>query len=94
MGHRREEKEESRDALERMMGLVELEVMFSIVGDFSAHVGVVKPGKEESVGRYGWGPRNREGRLLVELVARNWLAVDSSFFQKRDSHKIAYRGGI
>ena len=37
--------------------------------------------------------RNREGRVLVELVARNGLAVASSFFQKRESHKITYRSG-
>ena len=91
-GRMEAEKEEFRDALERMMGLVELEVM-CIVGDFNAHVGVVEPGEEESVGRYGWGVRNREGRALMELVARNELAVASSFFQKRESHKITYRSG-
>ncbi|KAI0231117.1 hypothetical protein LSAT2_018516 [Lamellibrachia satsuma] len=44
------EKEEFRDALERMMGLVELEVMLCIAGDFNAHVGVVEPDEEESIG--------------------------------------------
>ena len=29
----------------------------------------------------------------MELVARNGLAVASSFFQKQESHKIAYRNG-
>ena len=61
------EKEEFRDALERMIGLVELELMLCIAGDFNAHVGVVEPVEEESVGRYGWGARNREGRPLTEL---------------------------
>ena len=92
-GRMEAEKEEFRDALERMMGLVELEVMLCIVGDFNAHFGVVEPGEDESVGRCGWGARNREGRALVELVARNGLAVASSFFQKRESHKITYRSG-
>ena len=86
-GRMEAEKEEFRDALERMMGLVELEVMLCIAEDFNAHVGIVEPGEEESVARYGWGERNREGRALVELVARNGLAVASSFFQKRESHK-------
>ena len=86
------EKEEFRDAFGRMIGL-ELKVMLCIAGDFNAHVGVVEPGEEESVGRYGWGLKNREGRALVELVARNGLAVASSFFQKRESHKITYRSG-
>ena len=54
----------------------------------------MEPGEEESVGRYGCGARNKEGRALVELVARNGLAVaSSSFFQKRESHKITYRNG-
>ena len=30
------------------------EVMLCIAGDFNAHVGIVEPGEEESVGRYGW----------------------------------------
>ena len=93
MGRMEAEKEEFRDALERIMGLVELEVMLRIAGDFNAHVGVVKPGEEESVGRFGWGARNREGRALVELVARNGLAVASSFFQKRESHNITQSSG-
>ena len=89
-GRMEAEKEEFRDALERMIGLVELEVMLCIAGDFNAHVGVVEPGEEESVGRYGWGAKNREGRAMVE---RNCLAVTSSFFQKRESRKITYRSG-
>ena len=83
-GRTEAEKEEFMDALERLMGLLELEVMLCMAGDFNAHVGVVEPGEEESVGRYGWGERNMEGRTLVALVARNGLAVASSFFQKRE----------
>ena len=48
-GHKREgraEKQEFRDALERMMGLVELDVMLCIAGDFNAHVGIAEPGEE------------------------------------------------
>ena len=71
-GRTEAEKEEFMDALERMIGLVELEVMLCIAGDVNAHVGVVEPGEEESVVRYVWGARNREGRALV---ARNGLAV-------------------
>ena len=92
-GRTEAEKVEFKDVLERMMGLVELEVMLCVAGDFNAHVGVVEPGEDESVGREGWGARNREGRVLVELVARNCLAVASSFFQKRESHKITHRSG-
>ena len=79
---RMDAEKEFNDALERMMGLVELEMLLCFSGDFSALVIVVDPGEEESVGRYGVGARNREGRVLVELVARNGLALASSFFQK------------
>ena len=92
-GRMEADKEEVRNALERMMGLMELVVMLFNARYFSAHVRVVEPGEEESVGRYGWGAMNREGRALVELVARNRLAVASSFFQKRESHTIKYRSG-
>ena len=76
-GHRRmeAEKEEVIDALERMVGFVELDMMLCIAGDSSAHVGAVEPGEEGIVGRYGW---NSKGRGMLELVAINWLAVLSS----------------
>ena len=40
-GRTEAEKEEFKDVLERIMGLVELKVMLCIAGDFNAHVGVV-----------------------------------------------------
>ena len=92
-GHIEAENQEFRDALERMMGIVELEVMLCISGNFNAHVGVAKPSEEECVGKFVWEMRNREGQELVELVARNGMARADSFFQKRESHKIAYRSG-
>ena len=87
------EKQEFRDALQRMMGLVELKVMLCIAGDFTAHGGVVEPGEEECLGKFGWGMRNGEGRGLLELVARNGMAIAGSFFEKQESHKITCMSG-
>ena len=87
------EKQEFREALERMMGMVDLEVMLCIAGDFNVHMGVAESGEEEYFSKFGWGMRNREGQELVELVARNAMARAGSFFQKRESHKITYRSG-
>ena len=39
--------------------------MMCVAGDFNAHIGVVEPGDEESIGRVGLATRNREGRELV-----------------------------
>ena len=58
--------------------------MFVVAGDMNAHVGK-RQNIEETVGKYGWGSRNREGQELVEI---NQLVVVNSFFQKKESHKI------
>ena len=38
------------------------QTMLCVAGDFNVHIGVVEPEDEESIGRFGWGTRNREGR--------------------------------
>ena len=89
-GRTEAEKQDFRDEVEKMMGLVEVGTMLCVVGDFNAHVGLVETGDEESIGRYGWGTRNREGQDLAEMVMRNGMVVAGSFFKKRDSHKVTY----
>ena len=39
-----------------------MQTMLCVAGDFNVHIGVVEPEDEESIGRFGWGTRNREGR--------------------------------
>ena len=73
------------------MVLVEVGTMLYVAGNCIAHVGVAETGDEESIGRYGWGTRNRED--LVEMVMRNGMVVAGSFVQKRYSHKVTYRSG-
>ena len=76
-----------------MAGLRDGQTMLCFAGDFNTHIGVVEPGDAESIGRLGWGTRNREGRELVEMLRRNGLVVAGTFFQKKESHKITYRSG-
>ena len=57
------------------------------------HLGIAVMGEEDSVGGFGFRTRNREGRELIELVMKNWLAVKGTFFKKRENHKISYRSG-
>ena len=92
-GRTEAEKQEFRDALLMMIGMVELETLLCTAGDVNAHIGETEPGEVGNVGKYGWGTRNREGQALVELIARNGLAFVGSFFQKRESHTITYRSG-
>ena len=81
------EKQDFRDEVEKMMGLVEVGTMLSVVGDINAHEGVAETGDEESIGRYGWGTRDKEGQDLVEMVMRNGMVPE------RKSHKVTYRSG-
>ena len=92
-GRMEAEKEAFREEVERLAGLSDGQMMLCVAGDFNAHIGVVEPGDEESIGRFGWGTRNMEGRELVEMLRRNGLAVAGSFFQKKESHKITQRSG-
>ena len=92
-GRTRAEKQECRDALERMLGMVELDVMLCIAGDFNVHVGIAEQGEEARFGKYICGTRNREGQELVELVGSNGMAIAGSFLQKQESHKITSRSG-
>ena len=89
-GRAEAEKQEFRDALEMMIGMVELETLLCIAGYFNA-IGETKPEEEENVDKCGCGTRNREGQALVELMTRNGLAFVGSFFQKRESHTTTYR---
>ena len=79
--------------MERLARLSVGQTMLCVAGDFNARIFVVEPGDEESIGRFGWGTRSREGRYLVEMLRRNGLAVAGTFFQKKESHKITYRSG-
>ena len=53
-------KQDFRDVLEMMIGMVELETMLWITGHFNAHIRETEPGEEENVGKYGWGKESRE----------------------------------
>ena len=91
-GRTQEDKDAFRSNLEEIIGHVEPETVLVVAGDMNAHVGKIQY-SEETVGNYGWGTRNREGQVLVEMLARNQLVVVNSFFQKRESHKITYISG-
>ena len=66
-GRTEAEKEDFREEVERVARLNDGQTMLSAAGDFNAHTGVVEPGDEENIGRFGWGTWNREGRELVEM---------------------------
>ena len=74
-GRAEAEKEAFREEVERLAGRSDGQTMLCVAGDFNARSCVVEPGDEESMRRFVWGTRNREGRDLVEMLKRNGLAV-------------------
>ena len=90
-GRTQEDKDAFRSNFEEIIGHVEPKTVLVVAGDMNAHVGK-RQNSEQTVGKCGWGSRNREGQDLVEMLARNQLVVVNSF-QKRESHKITYRSG-
>ena len=84
-----EDKDAFRSNLEEIIRHVEPETVLVVAGDMNAHVGK-RQNSEKTIGKYGWGTRNREGQDLVVMLARNQLVVVNSF-QKRESPKITYR---
>ena len=87
------EKKEFRERIESMVGMVDMETMVCITGDWNAHIGCARPDEGECVGKFGWGVRNKEGQDLIEMLKRNGLAVAGSFFQKREEHQVTYISG-
>ena len=45
-----------------MACLSDSQTMLCVAGNFNAHIGVVEQGDGASIGRFGWGSRNRKGR--------------------------------
>ena len=66
--------------MERLARVSDGRTMLCVAGDFNAHIGVVEPGDEGSIGRFGWGTRNMEWRELVEMLRKKGLAVADTFF--------------
>ena len=66
MDRREAEKKAFREEMESLAGLTNGQTILCVAGDFNSHICVVEPGDEESIGTFGWGTRNREGRELVD----------------------------
>ena len=52
MGRTEAEKDAFSEEEERLAGLSDGQTMLCVACDFNAHIGVVEPGDEESIGRF------------------------------------------
>ncbi|XP_071688847.1 uncharacterized protein [Rutidosis leptorrhynchoides] len=64
-----------------------------IGGDLNGHIGAEAEGYEEAHGGFGFGPRNEEGRSILEFSIAHELVVANSFFKKRDAQLATFHSG-
>ncbi|XP_071690486.1 uncharacterized protein [Rutidosis leptorrhynchoides] len=57
-----------------------------IGGDLNKRIGAEAEGYEGVHGGFGFGPRNEEGRSILDFAIAHELVVANSFFKKRDAH--------
>src|SRR6201990_646339 len=69
--------------------------MKSLSCDFNCHVGTSADGLDGVHGGKGYGARNAEGEMLLELAAAMELCVVNTWFQKEETKKVSYElGGV
>ncbi len=61
-----------------------------IMGDFNAKIGGGKT-KDNTIGKFGLGERNKRGKELIEFAYRNNLKIANTFFQKRKGRKWTWK---
>ncbi|XP_071696410.1 uncharacterized protein [Rutidosis leptorrhynchoides] len=64
-----------------------------IGGDLNGHIGVEAEGYEGAHGGFGFGPRNEEGRSILEFAIAHEMVVANSFFKKRDAQLATFHSG-
>ncbi|XP_071740545.1 uncharacterized protein [Rutidosis leptorrhynchoides] len=62
-------------------------------GDLNGHIGAEAEGYEGAHGGFGFGPRNEEGRSILEFAIAHELVVANSFFRKRDAQLATFHSG-
>lgn len=60
--------------------------------DFNGHVRSDNTGKEDVIGKYGFGTRNEEGETLIDFALSMDLAISNTYFKKAE-RQLIYRSG-
>ncbi|KAK3546997.1 hypothetical protein QTP86_008421, partial [Hemibagrus guttatus] len=88
-----EEKEKFWSELDEVMESIPTGERVVIGADFNGHVGEGNTGDEEVMGKFGVKERNLEGQMVVDFAKRMDMAVVNTYFQKREEHRVTYKGG-
>ncbi|XP_072048312.1 uncharacterized protein [Amphiura filiformis] len=60
------------------------------MGDFNAKVGECQPDEEATIGKFGYGQRNKRGEMLLEFAAQHKLVTGNTFFKKNKNRYWAW----
>jgi hypothetical protein len=93
VGRTVEEKEEFLVLFGKTLGGLSGKEGLVVGGDFNCHVGTAADGYEGVHGGHGFGQRNVEGEMLLELASALELVVVNTCFKKRDSQKVTFESG-
>ena len=88
-----EVKEEFLTLLGKTLSGINGKERLIVCGDFNCHVGADVDGYEGVHGGNGFGERNVEGEMLLELASAMELTVVNTYFKKEDSRKVTYESG-
>ena len=62
-------------------------------GDLNCHVGATADGFDGVHGGKGYGARNAEGEMFLELASAMELCVVNTWFEKEETKKVSYESG-
>ncbi|KAK3514247.1 hypothetical protein QTP70_011840 [Hemibagrus guttatus] len=88
-----EEKERFWSELDEVMESIPTGERVVIGADFNGHVGEGNTGDEEVMGEFGVKERNLEGQMVVDFAKRMDMGVVTTYFQKREEHRVTYKSG-
>jgi hypothetical protein len=93
VGRAMEEKEEFLTLLGKTLSGINCKERMIVCGDFNCHVGAGVDGYEGVHGGNGFGERNTEGEMLLELASAMELTIVNTYFKKDASKKVTYESG-
>ena len=92
-GREMEEKENFLALLGKTLSGIRDNERVIVGGDFNCHVGAGVEGFDGVHGGHGFGKRDVEGEMLLQLAESLGFIIVSTYFQKEDGKKVTYDSG-
>ncbi|XP_065315168.1 uncharacterized protein LOC135924046 [Gordionus sp. m RMFG-2023] len=90
---REEEKDDFRAILDEAVMEIPKDDLIILDGDLNAHVGKARNSYKRHHGGFGYGERKDEGEYVLKFAQAFDLALNNTYFRKKESHLITYESG-